>query len=659
MRQIGLTLLIVAGLASQVWSSDTATPILGQKVAEFTLKDARGKPYSLSQFATKPIVVLAVLGTECPLAKQYAIKLQKLAEQYEDRGVVVLALDANRQDSLVEIAAFAKTNSLTFPILKDLNQQVADAIGATRTPEVVVLDAQRVVRYRGRVDDQFAVGGKSRKVATRDDLKIALDELLSGKVVSVPETSAIGCLIGRAREAKNDATVTYSNQVARVLQKHCVECHRPGEIAPFSLTDYQEVAGWADMMVEVTRSQQMPPWHASPEFGHFANERRMAPEELQILQDWAAAGAPEGNPADLPAPKTYTEGWQLPRQPDHVVWMSDKTFKVPDTGTVKYQYFAVDAGFAEDKWVTAAEVIPGNRAVVHHVIVFMSTDDKVSDEERQFVTAYVPGLRVTPLPKGMAKRVPKGAKFIFQMHYTPNGVATEDRSQVGLIFADSADIQYEVKTAVNVNRRFKIQPQLDNQAFDSREVTFPIDVKLLSLSPHMHLRGKSFRYELTLPDGTTETLLDVPHYDFNWQTGYRLSEPRTLPKGAKIKSFAAFDNSPNNLANPDPSKTVTWGEQSWDEMLLGYFDIAIDRKTSDAMAQTAASGSKPRDPQEVVKRVLQAVDKNKDGKVTRDEIGPTQKPLFDKLDTDKNDIVTREEILKGLPELMKLFPLQL
>ena len=254
----------------------------------------------------------------------------------------------------------------------------------------------------------------------------------------------------------------------------------------------------------------------------------------------------------------------------------------------------------------------------------------------------------------MAKRVPAGAKFIFQMHYTPNGTATEDRTKIGLVFADPSEITHEVRTASTINRRFKIEPELDNQAFKSSVVTTPVDLQLLSLSPHMHLRGKSFRYELTLPDGTRETLLDVPHYDFNWQTAYALPEPRTIPRGSKLQSFATFDNSSNNLANPDPKKTVTWGEQSWDEMLLGYFDIAIPRDADDSAARVVAAIAGIRDPQQIVKRVFEVLDKNKDGQIARDEVSPAQKAVFDKLDTNSDGLLTEVEFLAGLPELRKL-----
>ena len=252
MRSIGLVLSLVLGWTSVCLSADANVSLNSLRISNFTLKDHRGKDYSLTDFESSKLIVLAVVGTECPLAKQCALKLQKFSADYANRGVSFVAIDPNRQDSLSEIAAFVKTNELTFPVLKDVGQQVSDSLKATRTPEVFVLDAQHAIRYRGRVDDQFQIGGKSRKAPTRDDLKLAIDELLDGKTVSVSETPVMGCLIGRTRPVQADAQVTYSQQISRILQKHCVECHRPGESGPFSLTDYQEAAGWADMIAEVT-----------------------------------------------------------------------------------------------------------------------------------------------------------------------------------------------------------------------------------------------------------------------------------------------------------------------------------------------------------------------------------------------------------------------
>jgi len=568
---LSLMLLSVVTISS---AAESSAPAIGRGLPDFELKDVRGNTHSLETYNSNKLIVLAVLGTECPLAKQYAVKLQKLADKYTGKSVAFIAVDANQQDSLSDIVAFARKNSLTFPILKDLNQKVIDNLQATRTPEVFVLDSRRVIRYRGRVDDQFIFGGHSRPAPTREDLKVAIDELLDEKPVSMPETTAFGCLIGRTRPPKPSSKVTYSKQIARILQKNCIDCHRPGQHAPFSLTDYEEVACWADTIAEVTQSRQMPPWHASPDVGHLANERRLTNEELDLIREWADAGAPEGNRSDLPLPKAFTPGWQLSRKPDLVISMA-RPYKVSAKGPIDYKYFFIDPGLTEDKWISEAEVIPGNRSVVQHVTVFMTSDGKIRDEFRQMITLFVPGSQGLRYPDGMAKRIPAGSQMIFEVHYTPNGVVTEDQSRIGLIFTDPASVTHEVRTTATESRRFKIEPLLENQSVHANPRTVLDDCLLLSFLPLMQLRGKSFRFELTMPDGTHETLLEVPRYDFNWKNTYHLTEPKFIPKNSKVQGIAVYDNSPNNIANPDPSKTVTWGTQTWDEMALGIFDVAV------------------------------------------------------------------------------------
>lgn len=638
--------LVTAGTAAD------SSPVLGRRLSELALKDHRGREWTLQDFADKPVLVVVFTGTECPLVQLYASRLQKLSTELADQGVAVISLNANQQDNLTEIGAQVRTLGLTFPILKDLQNKVSDQLGARRTPEAFVLDRDRVVRYHGRIDDQYSVGGKQRTAPTREDLKEAVREVLAGKPVSIAETETVGCLIGKVRQPLTDATVTYSNQISRLLQTHCVDCHRPHEIGPFSLTEYDEVAGWADMILEVTEQRRMPPWHASPEHGKFANARVLSQDELQLLRDWVDAGAPEGDRSQLPAPKTYTEGWQLSREPDLVIPMTKTPIKVPAEGEVRYQHFSVETGFTEDKWVQAMEIVPGNRAIVHHTIVFAAAPGERFNGERGFLAAYVPGLRPLPYPDGMAKRIPAGAKLVFQMHYTPNGTAQEDITSIGLIFADPAGITQEVTTISVGSNRFKIKPQEDNQQFSSNVLTAPTDLRLLSLSPHMHLRGKSFRYELTLPDGRKETLLDVPHYDFNWQTAYALADELVIPRGAKIQGFAAFDNSPNNLANPDPTATVVWGDQSWEEMLLGYFDVAVPRSESSSAELGKLSQRVRNDkPEDVAKELFGRFDLNDNGSIERDELPEKQRVFFDQLDADKSASVSLEELTNGLKAL--------
>lgn len=623
---------------------------IGMRVEDFTLQDYRGHEHSLSDFADRQLVVIAFLGTDCPLAKLYSPRLAQLAERFGLRGVGFIGVNANRQDSVTEIAAHARIHQIGFPVLKDLGNQLADRLGAVRTPEVFVLDAQRTLQYWGRIDDQYGVG-YVRDHAARKDLEIALEELLAGKSVTVAVTESVGCLIGRVRQPEDDADVTYSNQIARILQTRCVECHRDGQIAPFALTEYEEVAGWADMIQEVVRDGRMPPWHADSKYGPFENDRSMSEDEKELIYAWVRSGAPQGDPDDLPEPRRWPEGWQLPRQPDFVAFITEQPFRVPAQGEVRYQYFELDPGFDEDKWVSAVEIQPGNRAVVHHVLMFAGSREDIRDRfaggARSHHGAYVPGQRVRPYPDGMAKRIQAGSKLIFQIHYTPIGSEQLDRSRVGMTFVDPETVQYEVQTSSAVNSRLEIPPFQYAYRAEASSPRLPSDALLLALSPHMHLRGKSFFYEAVLPDGTRQPLLEVPHYDFNWQTAYRYTDPLPVPEGSRMHCVAHFDNSEDNLSNPDPSVTVGWGEQTWDEMMIGYFDYAVPAGTADELTR--------RDPVRVqAEELFDRLDQDADGRIDRQEVPGRFGAFFDQIDQDGDGLLSLEE----LTTVLRLHPVR-
>ncbi|MGE3776569.1 MAG: redoxin domain-containing protein [Pirellulaceae bacterium] len=568
-------LLMASGATGMADSRAAGAPAVGARVESFTLHDSRGALWSLDDVRDQKVVVVVFLGTECPLVQLYAERLNTLAAKYAGQHVAFVAVNANQQDSLSEINRFAKEHGIRFPILKDSANRVADQLGASRTPEVFVLDAERRLRYHGRIDDQYTYGIQRTKVE-HAYLQDAIDGLLAGRELPTVQTEVVGCLIGRLLDANESSEVTYARQVSRILNRRCVACHRPGEIGPFDLTSYDETVGWAEMIAEVVRERRMPPWHANPEFGHFSNDVRLTDEEVDVLLRWVRAGAPLGDKSELPPPPQFVEGWQI-GQPDLVIPMADTPFEVPASGEVKYQYFVVDPGFHEDKWVRAAECRPGNRAVVHHIIVATGNrkqlasrlnDEVVSD----WLAATAPGARPMILPPGQAKRIPAGAKLVFQMHYTPNGKAQQDLSSIGLIFADPKDVQHEVITQKAANPRFRIPPGDSNYRIDA-QYKFKKESYLLALFPHMHLRGKSFRYTAVFPDGREQVLLDVPRYDFNWQNSYVLDPPLRMPVGARIQCVAHYDNSAGNWANPDPSATVGWGDQTWEEMMIGYFNI--------------------------------------------------------------------------------------
>ncbi|MCA9000177.1 MAG: hypothetical protein KDA80_24480, partial [Planctomycetaceae bacterium] len=542
--------------------------------------------------------------------------------------------------------SFVQRHGITFPMIKDAGNKIADQLGAERTPEIFVLDHQRAIRYRGRVDDQYVVG-IVREKPTRSDLEIAVEELLTGKSVSVPETQALGCIIGRVRPVQKNSPVTYSKEIARIFETHCVECHRDGEIAPFTLTSYGDTVGWGEMILEVTEQRRMPPWHASPEHGEFLNARRLSEEEIAAVRTWVEHGCPQGNPNDLPQSRQFTSGWQLSRKPDQVFPMRDKPFTVPaDAGPdgVAYQNFWIDPQFTEDKWIREMEAIPGNRAVVHHIIVYAHPDGKGSRGD-SFIAAYVPGLRLDSFPPGAAKKIPAGSWLRFQVHYTPIGSEQQDLSQVGFIYADPQAITHEVRTTEAVNTKFQIQPYKKDQKFSAQWNKSPVDMELLSMSPHMHFRGQAFRYTAHFPDRPPEVLLDIPAYDFNWQTRYVLTEPVKIPQGTKILCEAMFDNSASNLANPDPSKLVTWGDQSWDEMLIGYMDVMFPVSIVDEKAPLTIEEIKKMEFLQLIERLKKA-DKDANQRLDRGEVTslPVLKENFDKIDVDASGQLTVEEL---------------
>lgn len=677
------------GLSSAM-AAESAT-----RIERFTLPDMHGRDRSLDELANNKLVVVAFLGVECPLARLYAPRLQELADEYAAKGVGFVAIDSNQQDSLTDLTGFAQQYGVKFPLLKDRDQSVADQFGAARTPEVFVLDDQRAIRYRGRIDDQYGQGsssGYAKTKVTRRDLASALDELLAGQQVSQPSTQAVGCLIGRKPKVAPTGDVTYAKQIASLLENRCVSCHRPGEVGPMALTDYDEVVGWADMIREVVQAERMPPWTANPEYGHFANDARLSDDEKQLLYTWIDNGCPQGDLSEMPKPRVWTDGWQI-ATPDQVIKMK-RPYKVPAEGVVPYQHMILDPGWTEDKWIQQVEARAGNRAVVHHIIAFVippemiqqitarllsgrgpggrgpggrgprpdfnRDDSRPSDGDakpdnkpaegdvadgaaeegtaedgaaeagdhpeggrRRFagrdgfrgrgpggrgpggrgpegsvgpgdvgsglrggagggsflssleagggmLTAYVPGSVGTVHEPGVAIFVPKGSRIVLQMHYTPNGTPQEDQSYVGVVFADPATVKKRARGNAAINGSFAIPAGDSNYEVTSR-VTIPNDQLLEWMSPHMHLRGKAFRFEAKYPDGTSEILLDVPKYDFNWQLRYVLAEPKKLPAGTVVECIAHFDNSADNVANPNPNEVVHWGPQTWEEMMIGFF----------------------------------------------------------------------------------------
>lgn len=556
---------------------------LAERLASTKRTDFQGKDWTWSELAGEKGTVVVFLGTQCPLAKLYTPRIEELSTKYAKSGIRFVAVDPNVQDSLAEMGAHARKHQLTIPFIKDPDQSLADLLGATRTPEVCVLDTNAQLRYRGRIDDQFGIGYAKEK-GTASELIDAIEAILSGREVLTALTAAPGCLIGRVHHKKSDAAtgvpITYAEHVAPVLQAHCVSCHREGDIGPMDLSTYEDAAAWADMIVEVTQNRTMPPWHATQDHAKFANDRTLSEKELSILEQWATGGTESGDLQKVAKPIAATSGWLLSKEPDLVIPMSEEAYRVPKEGTINYQYFRADVGNDKDLWVRGLEILPGARDVVHHVLVFVAPKGARKRDlggARTFFAGYVPGTRAELMPSGYAKRIPANSELVFQVHYTPNGTATEDLSKLGLLFTDEQSVTHEVVTTSAVNLRFSIPPGAANHAVTATLPEKLPECELLSFSPHMHVRGKSFKYTIVYPGKRREVVLDIPHYDFNWQTEYRLASPIQVPVGTRMRCDATFDNSDGNLNNPDSKAWVSWGDQTYEEMMIGYFHYAVKR----------------------------------------------------------------------------------
>ena len=382
--------------------------------------------------------------------------------------------------------------------------------------------------------------------------------------------------------------ITYTKHVAKIIQERCQECHRPGQIAPFSLTNYRQVKGWAKMIKEVVHDNRMPPWHADPNVGKFANDRSLSKAEKDLLFSWIDNGAPQGDPADLPEAPVWDANWRI-GTPD-VVFSMPEDVTIPATGVIDYKHFTTPTNFTEDKWVKSMEARAGNPKVVHHILMF--TVAPGAERERNqfqgigsgFLTGFAPGTVAIMLEPGQAIKIPAGANLMWQMHYTPTGREETDRSEFALVFADGPPTE-EVFTGTAQNFRFKIPAGADNHEVVAESVV-PFDIQFRGMTPHMHYRGKSFTYTATFPDGREQLLLSVPKYDFNWQIGYELAEYVNMPAGTKLRCVAHFDNSANNPANPDPSKDVIWGDQTWEEMMIGWFNYTRPLAEAEKATQT-------------------------------------------------------------------------
>lgn len=563
-----------------------------KEVPNFLLLDDRGKAHELHR-AEGRVVVLFFTGVGCPVARKSAGKLQALKERF-GKEVTVWVVESEANGDAAAVRKEAEELGLgALPLLMDTTQSLALALGVERTAEVIALDTKSwAILYRGAIDDQLAEGAE-KPAPTQHYLQAALTAHLAGEPIANPRTAVKGCLITFEKVAADAQTpVSYTKTIAPLLREKCATCHREGDIGPFAFSSHAVAKRKARMIEEVILTKRMPPWHADPHFGKFADSPALTAVETQSLLRWIQQGAPRDAGADpLAEPLPPAEEWPLGK-PDYIVKLP-RPEEIPATGVLSYRRIRIDSPIKEDVWLAATMVKPGNRKVLHHVLVFASFPGSILQGGLRgvLIAGWAPGRLPNRLPAGTGVFLGGNAKLELEIHYTTNGTAQTDDTEIGLyVLKEKPELAYRTGMAIKLN--FTIPPN-EPEVRTSANFTFKRDAMLYALVPHMHMRGSWMNYEAVFPDGRKEMLLSVPRFDFNWQTLYRLAEPRRMPAGTKIVCRGAFDNSVKNLSNPDPNKEVRWGDQSWDEMFIGYLGYAelpaaaaSPVKSSDAGAKT-------------------------------------------------------------------------
>lgn len=575
-----LVVLSYCAAFSQLSADEPPRTAIGTKIADLRFKDIRGLERSLPELGERKAYVFVFTTTSCPLVQRSMPKLRELDQALRSEGVQIIAVNVGPDDTLREMAEQALEFDAPFFFVKDIKGNCVRALGATRTPEAVVLDSEHRLVYRGRIDDQLRLGG-TRPEPLRRDLEEALREVLAGKPVSVTETPVDGCLIPGTADAvdasvsENGSGIQYQD-VAALIEQKCNQCHRPGTAAPFSLQALSDLKSNAAMIREVVEDERMPPWYASRKHGRFQNDSSLTSAEKKILLEWIDAGMPgteapnaQAHSAQQQEPSADpSDGWRIGK-PDLIITMLEE-HAVPETGFVPYRYTVLPWLFLQDTWVEAFEIRPDNPTVVHHCNMAYVTSDGAGEET--FITGYVPGGQPMDLGRfdnGAAFFVPKGAGLGLQIHYTTTGKPERCRISVGLRFPRRT-VQKKLAHFLLDPRRFRIPP--DDPAHEVRSKhTLDRDIDLLGMFTHMHVRGRDMTFFAEPPNQPREILLRIPNYNFEWQLGYELKPgDRPLPKGTVIEAIAHFDNSSFNPFNPDPTRTVGYGPQTVDEMFNGF-----------------------------------------------------------------------------------------
>ncbi|VTR99275.1 redoxin domain-containing protein [Tuwongella immobilis] len=603
---LGVTWTLLGVSIGSIRAAETPPAVekLGKAISLPPLTDVAGQPVALDKDPHAKLVAVVFLSFECPVANSYIDPLNQLAQKYADRGVKLLGVIPG-EEAAGDLRKSVQEFQFRFPVVADPKLQLADLFKATITPEVFVLDHNRVLRYRGRIDNTWAARLRKNASTTEYELRNALDELLAGKPVTTPATKSIGCPVRQDTSGTPITTkVTYYKDILPILQTNCQSCHRPGEVGPFSLMTYKQAVNWASDIEDYTHSGKMPPW--KPTTGPaFENERRLSDKELNLISEWVKGGTPAGDPKDAPKPAVFTEGWQLGK-PDLVLTVQDD-FHVGPSGNDTFRCFVLPTNLKEDVYVVAVDVRPGNPSVVHHTLNFFDTSGtgrKLEAEARLTakpgeqdhgpgysvamgvgfrpappgpdgkptfggVGGWAPGQMPHLLPEGYGYFLPAGSDMLVQVHYHRNGKPEKDRTSIGLYFAKKPKMK--AYRTVTVGGEFLVIPPGASEFKAKGTRYLDRDCLLHSVLPHMHLLGKSVKVTITPPNSEPITLVGIDDWDYNWQETYWFRKPIPVKAGTKLEIEAIYDNSNRNPNNPsNPPRWVKVGEQTTDEMLFGF-----------------------------------------------------------------------------------------
>ncbi|HLQ36769.1 MAG TPA: redoxin family protein, partial [Planctomycetota bacterium] len=581
-------LLLLAGPCLLV-AQQPPVPIGSVVAAPFT--DVRWQSRRLQEFTGARALVVFFTKLDCPIVQRYLPRLQQLAQSQAAAGVQCLAVNSGEGDSLVDAAAQVVELAPSWAAAKDFDGALARACGVDRTATALVLDAERRIRYRGRVDGQYHYNGAT-PVRGRADLDEALAAVLAGTPVGVEFTEVEGCKLTLPAPAAPSGA-SFCSDIAPLLQQHCQECHRPGGVGPFALLSYTDARQHGAMLGEVVAQGRMPPWYGASKYGEFTNHRGLPAAAKATIATWLLAGMPEGDPARLPAPRQFpTAEWRI-GEPDVVIKVPG-SIKLPADGFLAYKYFVLPYRFEQDTWVEAIEIKPENRRALHHCnLARVKWGEKYQQEG--FVTGQVPGGDAMLLDPGTAVKIPAGYVLALQAHYVTTGEPAEDRLRVGLRFPRVA-VRQELLVQVAADFRFAIPPGGGAHPVAAAR-RFNDDAVGIGMFVHMHLRGRDMTITATAPDGGRETLLLVPNYNFDWQQSYRWApDSKRFTAGTRLSVLAHYDNSPFNPFNPDAEATVRFGEATSDEMLYAFLfyvreheqlGLQIDPKTGHVLAAGA------------------------------------------------------------------------